>query len=175
MKTLKQLGIFTIISLFILSCSSVQVKTDYDTQTDFTQYKTFAFYKKGIDKSKISDLDKRRILRAIEKELLAKGMTKSNNPDMLVSIFAKSKQKIDVYTNPWYPSYYGMYWQNNVSKYTEGTLFIDLIDKNGKKLIWQGVGRGALSTSNKVEKKEERINEFVAEILNRFPPGNEKK
>lgn len=170
MKALKYLGLITISLLFFTSCASVQVKTDYDTQTDFSKYKTFAFYKNGIDKSKISDLDKRRILRAIEKELLTKGMTKSKNPDMLVSIFAKSKKRVDVYTNPWYPPYYGPYWGNNVSRYTEGTLFIDLIDKDGKKLIWQGVGKGVLSSYSNVEKKEERINEFVTEILNRYPP-----
>ena len=55
MKTLKYISI-TIITLFILSsCATVNVKTDYDTKTDFTKFKTFAFYKKGIDKAKISD------------------------------------------------------------------------------------------------------------------------
>ncbi len=55
----------------------MRVVTDYDTQTDFNQYKTFAFYKTSIDKAPISDLDKKRIMRAIEAELMAKGMTKS--------------------------------------------------------------------------------------------------
>ena len=72
------------------SCSSVRVASDYDKNANFSQFKTFAFYKTGIDKAEISDLDKRRILRAIESELLAKGYTKSENPDMLVSIFTKS-------------------------------------------------------------------------------------
>ncbi len=175
MKTLKHLILLTIISFFLASCNSVRVTTDYDTQTDFTQFKRFAFYKKGIDMCKISDLDKKRILRAIEKELLAKGMVKSNEPDVLVSIFTKSEKKVDVFVDPWFPMYYGPFWGNNISRYTEGTLFIDLIDKNAKKLIWQGIGIGALNTSGKVEKKEERINEFVTEILNRFPPGNNKK
>lgn len=48
------------------SCSSVSVVADYDSKTDFTIFKTFAFYKKGIDKAKISDLDKRRILKGIK-------------------------------------------------------------------------------------------------------------
>jgi transcriptional regulator NrdR family protein len=86
MKNLKLLFL-PIIVLLITSCSSVRVVTDYDTQTDFNQYKTFAFYKKGIDKAPISDLDKKRIMRAIEAELAAKGMTKSATPDVLVSLF----------------------------------------------------------------------------------------
>ena len=172
MKTFKFLTIITLI-LFLTSCASVNVSSDYDSKTDFTKYKTFAFYKKGIDKSKISDIDKKRILRAIETELLAKGMTKSQNPDVLVSIFAKSQKHVNIYNNNnyWYPHYYGRYnWHNNYSKYVEGTLLIDLIDSSGKSLIWQGVGKGVLSTSKKVEKKEARINEFVAEIMKVYPP-----
>jgi hypothetical protein len=39
-------------------------------------------------------------------------------------------------------------------------------------LIWQGIGTGALRIENR-DKKEARINEFVKEIVSRFPP--EKK
>jgi hypothetical protein len=174
MKTLKHIFISIFAFTLLLSCSSVHVKTDYDTQTDFTKYKTFAFYKKGIDQSKISDLDKRRILRAIEKELIAKGLTKSKNPDLLVSIFAKAEKRINVYNNDyWYPHYYTPYYRNNVSQYVQGTLFVDLIDAEKKQLIWQGVGKGALSTSSKPEKKEARIQKIVAEILAKYPPTKE--
>ena len=50
----------------LASCASVSVASDYDKEVDFNNYKTFAFYKTGIDKAEISDLDKRSILRAIE-------------------------------------------------------------------------------------------------------------
>ena len=104
-----------LVVVFLTSCSSVKVTTDYDTKKDFTQYKTFAFYKTGIDKAAISDLDKRRILRALESELLSKGFKKSENPDILVSIFTKSRKQVDVTTvnnySPfyWYPVYYRDY------------------------------------------------------------------
>ena len=163
---------------FVASCSSIRVSTDYDTNADFSQYKTFAFYKKGIDKAEISDLDKRRILKAVESEMMAKGFTKSENPDLLVNIFTKSTQKVDVYNNDfyygWHPWYYGPNFGTQVSKYTEGTLFIDLIDANKKELAWQGIGSGALNTSGNVAKKEEKIKEFVAEIMAQYPPGKEK-
>src|SRR5210317_1656946 len=85
------------------SCVSVRVASDYDKNANFNDYKTFAFFKTGIDKAEISDLDKRRILRAIEAELLAKGFTKSENPDMLVSLFTKSREKVNIYNNGWGP------------------------------------------------------------------------
>ena len=55
---MKIVKLFTL--LFIVgfsSCSTVRVATDYDAKTDFSTYKTFAFYKKGIDKAKISNLN----------------------------------------------------------------------------------------------------------------------
>ena len=174
--------------LFIVtSCASVKVASNYDDKTNFGDYKTFAFYKKGVDKVDISDLDKRRILKAIEKELEAKGLTKSKNPDVLVNIFTKSRKKIDVYNNNryfgWYPWYYGGFGPlglgfgsnayQTVTKSTEGTLFIDLIDAKKKELAWQGVGTGALRSAKNIEKKEERISEFVTEIMANYPPSAE--
>tara|TARA_R110002049_G_scaffold71370_1_gene183905 strand:+ start:69205 stop:69753 length:549 start_codon:yes stop_codon:yes gene_type:complete len=169
--------------LFVVSsCSSVKVATDYDRNANFNQYKTFAFYKTGIDKAEISDLDKRRILRAIEAELLAKGFTKSENPDLLISLFTKSHQRVDVYNNAW--GYGGWGWggfspwgwgynmQPSVSTSSQGALYIDLIDANKKELIWQGMGTGYLTQN--MEKKDERIKEFVSKIMEAYPPGMTK-
>ena len=55
----------------------------------------------------------------------------------------------------------------------KGTLFIDFIDKNKNELIWQGIGSGALKMSN-MDKKEERINEFVNKIISVYPPNLKK-
>lgn len=181
MKYIKSLLLVFVI--VFSSCSSVKVAVDYDTKVDFNKYKTYAFYKTGIDQAEISDLDKKRILRAIETELSALGMMKSENPAMLVSIFTKSREKVNVNQNnnfgygfgwgwnPW--MWNGMNRNVNVSQYTEGTLFIDFIDKEKKELVWQGIGTGALKIQNR-EKKEARIKEFVKEIVSRFPPGKDK-
>jgi len=183
---MKMLKLLPVLFLFLLaSCVTVSVSSDYDKGTDFTVYKTYAFYKKGIDKVEISDLDKRRILRAIEAELNAKGLVKSENPDLLVNIFTRSREKVDVYNNnyygwyPWYYGYgYGMYGMGmghgfgytNVSTSTEGTLFIDLIDAHRKELAWQGIGKGILTDSRSIDKKVAKINEFVSKIMMAYPP-----
>ena len=175
---MKSLRLLPLMLLFLVaSCNSIRVTSDYDTSTDFSKYKTFAFYKKGIDKVDISDLDKRRILKAVENEMLAKGFTKSEKPDVLVNIFTKSRQKVDIYNDNmyfgWHPWYYGPNYGMHISKYTEGTLFIDLIDAKKKELAWQGIGSGALNTSGDAIKKEEKIKEFVAEIMAKYPPSVE--
>ena len=179
---------FLLITIICFSCSSVKVMSDYDSKVDFSKYKTFAFYKKGIDKASVSDLDKKRIMRAIEAELLSKGFSKSSNPDMLISIFTKTREQVNITDNNfgWGLGWgfgWGLGWgynpwffgrQNiNVNQYTEGTLFIDFIDKNKKELIWQGIGSGAIKMSS-VEKKEGRIKEFVKEIISTYPPGQKK-
>ena len=173
--------LFILLCLGILtSCSSVKVVSDYDTKVDFSTYKTFAFYKKGIDKASVSDHDKKRIMRAIENELIEKGFTKSENPDLLISIFTKSREQVNVTDNnlgygfgwgynPWFFGSTNL----NINQYTEGTLFIDFIDKNKNELIWQGIGSGAMKLSN-IDKKEERINEFVNKIILAYPPNQKK-
>ncbi|OSY87299.1 lipoprotein [Tenacibaculum holothuriorum] len=179
MKLVKPLLLFLTLSLFT-ACSSVKVATDYDTKVNFNEYKTFAFYKTGIDKAPISDLDKKRIMRAVEAELIAKGMTKSSNPDVLVSLFTKSRERININENNfgygwgWHPWMWGGPNRINVNQYTEGTLFLDIIDAKKKELVWQGIGSGALKMSN-MEKREARIKEFVKEIMAKYPPGSEKK
>ena len=179
MKNIKLLSFFLVFGLF--SCSSIKVATDYDTKVDFSKYKTFAFYKSGIDQAKISDLDKKRILRAIETELLAKGFIKSNEPDLLVSLFTKSRNKVNISQNNlgygfgwgWNPWMWNTMNTNvNIDQYTEGTLFIDFIDKERNELVWQGIGTAALRGENPQE-REERINLIVKEIIKRYPPSEE--
>jgi hypothetical protein len=186
-RVLKLLPIL-LLTLAISSCSSIKVAADYDKEANFANYKTFAFFKTGIDKAEISDIDKRRILRAVESELLTQGYTKSENPDLLVSIFTKSQQRVDVYNNNWGmgawgwggygpwgmggPGGWGMNQQPMVSTQSEGTLFIDLIDANKKELVWQGMGTGYLPRN--IEKKDERIKEFVSKVMEKFSPEVKK-
>ena len=179
MRFLKFTPVLLLFVVVFASCNSVRVATDYDREANFNEYRTFAFFKPGIDKAEISDLDKKRILRAIESELTARGFTKSENPDLLVSIFTKTRENVNIYNNNmafgygwgWSPWYWGPGYQN-VSTNKEGTLYIDLIDADEKELVWQGMGTAALAT--KVDKKQETINKIVSEILEKYPPGTSR-
>lgn len=175
MKKIFNIFLIVVFTITSINCSSIRVVSDFDKEVTFSNYKTFAFYKPGIDKAEINDIDKKRILRAIEKTMLEKGFQKSESPDMLISIFTKSREEVNVYSNGFGPYGYGwgwtpFYWNNNTSVVTstQGILYIDLIDASKKELIWQGQGSGYL-TSNP-EKKEGLIQEFVSEILEQYPP-----
>lgn len=175
MKTMK---ILPFLLLLLVGCSSVHVNTDYDKKVDFTQYKTYAYYKTGIDKVEISDLDKKRILRSIDEVLFTKGFTKSDTPDLLININAKAERNVNV--NQFYAGWgygWGLGWNpywggNNISSSTDGILTIDLIDAKQKELVWQGEGTGYLTKDT--DAKDENIKEFVTKILSQYPPEQKK-
>ena len=167
--------LFTILfSLSILSCGSIKVASDYDSDADFSNYKTFAFYKSGIDKVEISDIDKKRILKSIQNTLLNKGLTIDKNPDILINIATKSSENIYIdnycyspYYTGWYP-YYGRGHRQVAYSTSQGALYIDVIDTKSKQLIWQGKGIGVLSS--KKSDRDELVNNYVTKILEVYPP-----
>jgi len=180
MKTIKLLSVLFVFAL--ASCSSVRVAADYDDNVDFNQYKTYAFFKDGIDKADISDLDKKRILRAVDEQFTKKGFTKSENPDFLINIFTKARQEVDVNSfNSGWGYGWGYGWSpfmwgggySNVYTSTQGTLYIDIIDAKKKEMIWQGVGTGVLTQDR--DEKQALINEFVSKIVAQFPPEKNKR
>jgi len=158
-------------SLLLFSCSSVQVRTDYDTQVNFNNYQTFAFDKHSVDHLKINDLDKKRILKAVEQTLLAKGYQKSNSPHLLVALEVDAQRNIRTYPNNG-GMVWGGYWMNNgiMNSYEviEGILTINLLDFKTKALLWQGIGQAPLVDGP--EAKTERIQEMVSGILEKYPP-----
>jgi hypothetical protein len=173
---MKLIKLLSILGFFILtSCSSVYVNTDYDKKANFENYKTYAYNKISIDKLEISDLDKKRILYALDTAMPTKGFSKSENPDVLINIFTKERERVNVYNNMgWGPGWgWGMGWGigmgfTQTTTTPEGTLYIDIVDAKTKELVWQGIGTGYLTTN--FEKKDERIAEFVSKILEKYPP-----
>ena len=166
-----------IIGLGILTfgCSSIRVFSDFDNSINFDNYKSFAFFKPGIEEVEISDLDKRRILKSIEQSLEEKNLVLSSNPDLLINISVKATDR--VFINPniswgwgWNPWMFNSNF-NSISTQTRGELFIDIIDSKSKLLVWQGKGYGGINEYMK--NRDERINLFVSEILKNYPPVNE--
>lgn len=174
MKTLKSISL--LLFFFITSCSSIRVNQDYDKAVDFGNYNTYAYHKSGIDKVEISDLDKKRILRSIDDVMSSKGFTKSENPDLLINFFTKEREQVNVnqfnmgWGYGWGLGWNPYMWGGNttVTRHSEGTLTIDVIDAKKKELIWQGEGEGVLTKNT--DRKDENIKEFVTKILAQYPP-----
>jgi hypothetical protein len=168
-----------VLSLVVLAaCSSIQTTYDFDSTVDFSKYKTYEF----TDDAKafpIQELDRQRVLSAIETELAAKGFTKSSSsPDVLIDLQVKLQQKQTAtatntggygYRYGWGAGYGGT-TRVDVQNYVEGTLFINMIDKASEKLVWQGRGTKTLEEHPTPEKKEANVKYGVKQIFLKYPP-----
>ena len=174
--------LFLTCALLFIQCSSVRVFSDHDATVNFEKYQRFAFFKPGIEEVEISDLDKARILRSIEKTLTAKQLELSDDPDLLVNIAVKATDRVTISNNNNFGWGWGWGWgwspwgwggnMNTISTSTRGELFIDLIDAKSKRLVWQGKGYGGISEYSK--NRDEKIGVFVKAILDNYPPTNQE-
>ncbi|MGH7596601.1 MAG: DUF4136 domain-containing protein [bacterium] len=149
-----------------ISCSSVAVKSDFDANANFAQYKTFDFMPHRTG----NPLNNKRIEAAIKQELIAKGLQKqaAGKPDLLVAYHTNVKDKIDVDT---YGYRYGRYGRRvgtytTVQKYQQGTVVVDLVDAKERELVWRGWAKGEASESI----AKEKIDDTIAKILAKYPP-----
>ena len=165
-----------IVMLVLAGCSGIRVSSDYDRKADFGKYRTFNFSKE-VDKVKLNDLNRRRLKDDITTQMRARGYRLGAAPDLLVDVFVKGTTKItaNAYTTG-FGGGFG-YWRGgwggssstfvDVNKYTEGTLFIDLIDVREKKMIWEGVAEGLINP--RTETRERNLNRVVTKIFDEFP------
>ena len=95
----KNLVCLALLMIFISSCGSIRVFADYDPEVNFANYQSFAFFKPGIDEMKISELDKRRMMKSIEVVMQEKGFVLQENADILVSLSTREQNRVDmIYT-----------------------------------------------------------------------------
>jgi len=158
-----------------------KVTYDYEKSANFAGFKTYAL-KDGtkVGQPLIDD----RIVNAINTELAAKGLTKTDsNPDVYVVYHvAFDKQKdISTYSSGYGGGYgaYGWGWgggwgggttTTQVRDILVGTLVIDLADAKKNQLAWRGMGVKEVNTQAKPEKRDKSINEAVKKIFKNYPP-----
>lgn len=173
------LVIITLASL-TSSCSSIKVSSDFDRNANFAGYKTYAFTKEA-EALPVDDINRSRIINAISSELAAKGFTKSEQPDVLIDMHVKAEQKQTATATSSSPGYYGAGYRYgwgggfstttiNVENYTEGTLFVDMVDASKKQLVWQGRAVKTLDPDATPEQREKNINYGVKQIFTTYPP-----
>ena len=60
--------------------------------------------------------------------------------------------------------------ETHTYQYDEGTLLLDIVDSMTWKPVWRGSAQAEVNLDADPEKKQERIDEAVRRILERFPP-----
>lgn len=160
-------------------CSQFKIRTDYDRAADFGALHTYAWRPRPQLPSGDPRFDNAVIdapvRAAVERVLGTKGYAKTpGSPDFLVGYHGVVRSKIDVTTVDRTYGYRRVGIGSprlDVGTYDEGTLLIDVIDPATMKLLWRGSATAVLRQRTSPEKREQRINDAVSEILAKFPPA----
>jgi hypothetical protein len=175
--------VFAAIAMVVAPALILAQKTsyDYEKSANFAAFKTYA-HKAGtpVGQQLIDD----RIVNAIDTQLAAKGLTKTeSDPDLFVVYHMAFDKEKDISTfSSGYGGGYGPYgwgwgggWaggttHTQVRDILVGTLVIDLADAKKGQLVWRGMGVKEINTQAKPEKREKNINDAVKKIFKNYPP-----
>jgi hypothetical protein len=184
MKTKIKLNILLASVMMMLASCAV---TDFDRTADFNRYRTFAWGDSEIKTENPlykSDLINSNIKSTVEQEFAKRGITLSErNADFLVSYhtYTEKKQNTTGGTNyygypffgyRYFPFAYGWgypFGWNNTNRtydYTEGTLIIDITDKNTNELVWRGSVSGNVDNAANLQKT---IAKGIKAIMKKYP------
>jgi hypothetical protein len=153
-------------------CSGISVSTDFDPEAPFNSMKTFDWARQKShgprDAMIMNEIMDRRIQRAVEHVLESKGYRRveRGSPDFLVAFHYSVRNRLEVVD-------YGYGWRRgwrgrSVQEIREGTLLVDIVDRESNQLVWRGKAEGAI---NDPDEAEERITQVVTKLMERFPPS----
>lgn len=158
----------------VVSCGpSISVNHDYDPGYNFANLKTYNWIKITVPEG-ASELVIKRFMNAIDRELEAKGMVKTQeNPDFLIAVQGLTQTKVDVTD---YGYGYGPYrrWGAggvDISTYEEGTVLLDFVDGKAKEMFWRGAATGTVEPGLSAEKQEQKFAMTASKLLAKFPPA----
>jgi hypothetical protein len=146
---------------------------DFDSTVDFSQFRTYA-WRQGTPAGE-HFLDK-RIVSAIDSQLAAKGLTKSDTkPDLYVLYHLAVGIQKSVSGFGTGPGPYG--WRGGLDTFDArlneipvGGLVVDLVDGSRRELVWRGVGVDEIDIEAKPDKRDKAISKAVEKILKNYPP-----
>ena len=155
--------------LLLAASSSPAIKVNADKDTDFSRYKTFDWVP-GMEAT-AKPVNHVRIMRAVERELLARGLQKRmESPDLRVTYLAKIEKKIKgqgrQVDSPWSPTP-DLRTVVDFKKVEEGTLIVELIDADTKLTVWRGVATQPVPSPDEVGPV---IDTTVTKLLADYPP-----
>lgn len=176
--------------LLASGCAGQSANFDYDNSVEFGKYRRWAWLPKPQEQPsgdpRIDNaLTRKRIESAVSRSLAAKGYEKTaeKTADFSVGYIVTIQQKLS--SSGVSTSFgFGRYSHGSgvgvsiggpstpTHEYEEGTLFIDIRDRNSGDLVWRGSSTSRLDKASTPEESEQKINMIVEEVLMNFPPEN---
>jgi hypothetical protein len=166
----------SVVMFFCFTAASFgqQVKTDYDRNANFGQYKTYSWEKVQTQDALLVD----RVKTAVNAALAAKGWTQVDSGGD-ASIVAMETTQNQQTLNTFYDGFGGGWrWggfgdaTTTTETYKVGTLVVDLFDTKTKNLIWRGSSSDTLSSNS--DKNIKNLDKGVQKMFAHFPPGASK-
>jgi len=165
-------------ALFCTVAQAQKTSAGFDSNANFSSYKTFAFDKSGARNPFVNKM----IVDAVERELTARGLTKvAADPDLLVVYLAASGPNLQVASVPFYqvvnPAYSGMVGGHSMAMWdvTTGTLVIDLFDRKADRIVFRGSASDVLQRTPSADLAADAkvvskpINKGIAKIFKKYP------
>ena len=176
-----------VMSIALTSCASgLTVRSDIDPTTDFSQYKTYNFFEPmGIEGGYNSPIFGEHYRAAIGGEMARRRYQTADKPDLLINVTIRSDDKVRMrsYTSPYMtggfygrPGGYsagsavgvGISAGRTATVTTEASVFIDFVDFEQHKVVWQGVM--IIDVNDKVAQQlRDAIFTSVNEVLKQYP------
>ncbi|AZY50965.1 DUF4136 domain-containing protein [Bordetella avium] len=179
----RMLSVLGLAALLSACASGPMVRSDYDHQVNFAQYRSFAFMSPlGTDTAGYTNLLTERLKNAARLQMEDRGYVyDAQKPDLLVNFGAKLQNKLLVtpaappavwpyygYRTGFYGPWQGYGWGDDVYQYTEGTLNVDLIDPRLRQLVWEGVAVGEVNNPQGTPSVE-LIQKVMGQIFSQYP------
>lgn len=174
-----------ILCALLLGCAPARTRVyaDYNPETvsELQSYRTYDLLPPPEDDFRADDITEERILHSVESTLTKKSFQKTSvTPDFLVGYFVTTQAKITGSSGSSYGIGFGGggtaigfgFGGSGGRVYEEGTLVIDIVDRQSQKLVWRGtITAPSKPGTDDPEKRAEGIRRAVERILERFPPG----
>jgi len=159
--------------LLLAACASSNVVVDRDEAADFASYRTFAWWpipgsEEATKRGPTTLLDG-RVRGEVERLLTARGLARSDDPDLRIAHHLATREVRDV--TVWD---HGYRWRRrglahaSVRTWVDGTLVLDVIDAKREALVWRGATRVPLGSTGP---SEEDVREAVADLVAAYPAG----
>ena len=149
---------------------------DFDPSTDFSQIKTFVVGQ-GVLKSRKpelnSELVRKKIQDAFRGELARRGLQEQapgSQADMLVAWHFGSADKREV--EAWPVGRWGGGTRYTTTRFSEGTLVVDLMRLPARELLWRGIYRDDETNASKISSN---LPKNIQKLFDKYPTPPVKK
>lgn len=162
-------------SVFVFLSCGPKVSYDFDSQANFSRYRTFALFPEL--KSGLSELDEKRVIEQLEKQLSLKGIRPGENPDIYINFYANQYETpSDQHVGIGFGTF-GRHVGGTVNtgfpvggNQLNQRLTIDFVDVGTGSQVWQGQIASKVRAAAQPQERDAYYANLIGKILAKYPP-----